>query len=65
MKNDVLNKLKIIAKKNHWRIEQTSNGHWKFFSPNGKDIVLVGSKIINDVTKNKILSHFKKAGLNI
>lgn len=65
MKNEILNKLKKLAKFHKWKFEETTSGHYQFFAPNGKDIVLVGPKVINNVTKSRIFGYFRKAGMPI
>ena len=64
MKNAEFKEIKNLAEKKNWRFYRAEKGsHWKFFSPDGKTIILVGENNINSETKKKILNRFKKAGL--
>jgi hypothetical protein len=35
-------RLRKEAEEQGWRVEQTKNGHWAFYAPDGKNIVHVG-----------------------
>jgi len=49
-----------------WRIRPTSTGHYKFFSPNGLDIVVVSdTDNPSSVKWKKTACTFRRAGLSV
>lgn len=62
MKN-FLADIKNKAKESGWRFEQTTSGHWKFFSPDGITIILVSGTPSDWRVQRKVTSDFKRAGL--
>jgi hypothetical protein len=51
------------AESQGWEVELTPNGHFKFYSPNGKDIVVTGGTASDHRSHKNFLSDLRRAGL--
>lgn len=65
MKSGILDDLKRLAKEQNWTFERTKNNHWKFFSPDGKHIIVVSGTPSDWRSQRKAYADFKKAGMKI
>lgn len=65
MKSSFLEDVKRLAKEQSWTFERTKNNHWKFFSPDGKNIVVISGTPSDWRAQRKAYSDFKKAGMKI
>lgn len=65
MKNTNLVHLKSIAVEAGWRVRATKGGHWQFFSPDKKTIILVSGSPGDYRAQAKSKADFKRAGLAV
>lgn len=65
MKNTNLNHLKTVAVAAGWRVRATKGGHWQFFSPDNKTIILVSGSPGDWRAQRKCAADFKRAGLTV
>jgi hypothetical protein len=63
MKSSILDDLKRLAKAQHWTFARTKNNHWKFFSADGKHIIVISGTPSDWRAQRKTYSDFKRAGL--
>jgi len=65
MKSPMLDDLKKLATAQKWTFERTNNNHWKFFSADGKHIIVVSGTSSDWRAQRKAYADFKRAGLVI
>lgn len=45
-----------------WRVERARNGHWKFYSPNGRDLIVEADTPSDWRGRKNFLSRMRRAG---
>jgi hypothetical protein len=45
-----------------WRVEPTKNGHWRFYAPNGRDIVHAAGTPSDYRSLENFLAQMRRAG---
>jgi len=65
MKSSILEDIKRLAKEQDWCFERTKNNHWKFFSPDGKHIIVISGTPSDWRAQKKAYADFRKAGMTI
>lgn len=63
MKSSFLENLKKLAKNQNWKFEKTKNNHYKFYSPDGKYIIVVSGTPSDFRAQKKAYADFKRAGM--
>ncbi len=51
------------ARRQGWTVRQTARGHFKFYAPNGVDLVVVGSHLGDPRASKNALAELRKRGL--
>lgn len=56
--------LRRMAERQGWRVERTNSDHFKWFSPNGEDIIVSGLTVSDHRGIKNHITLMRRAGFN-